>query len=299
MALTVTSVTPPTGLTGGREFVLIQGTDFNISVDVDGHSRMEVYFGTELATRVRVRSATELDCLTPIHDPGSYDVKVKDLDAVVEDVLVDGFDFGRPVIGDQAVKSDIVYVIDTLVTEMKRQIIEEIIVGTSVDYDPDTDEGFHIVGLSKVPAIVLDGPRIYSSGGPFHRTGEQIEEVSPGIGRKIIAQDICNFEFTLSGVDDHKIRLLNLLREVISFFRRNEILRIRRDPLDPNSILEEIEMHPPMPEQWRVLSSGNKSSLKIFSGVFTLFGIPVGHGTTWNEVWEITDTDSGISVLPM
>jgi hypothetical protein len=298
MALSITSVTPNSGLTGGREFVLIQGTDFNTDVETDGSPKMEVYFDTEQATRVRVRSATELDCLTPIHDVGAVGVKVKDLDTSDEDTLANGFTYARPVIGG-GTDSDIVRVCTVLIDEMKRQIIENVSLGTGIDFGGETWESINLLEIAEVPALILQGPRISDSAGSLHRTGEPWEETATDEFKKMRPQDIVNLEFILTGADDHDVRLLNLQREVISFFRRNPILKLLRDPSDPTRGYEEIDMRPPFPQDWRLESRGNRAGIRFFYGRFTLFGVPVGHDEWYDETRGITDfPDWQVTQLP-
>lgn len=297
MALTISSVTPSSGLTGGREFVLIVGTDFNISVDSEGISKMEVYFGTDEAKKVRVRSVTELDCLTPIHDLGQVDVKVVDTVAVAEVTLTDGFTYARPVIGGST-PSDVVRVTDVLVAEMKRQIIANVIVGHGADYGGVVYEDLNIIEVAETPAIVLDGPRLIESAGVLHRVGEPWVETATDVFKKKRPQDIMNLEFTLSGVDDNKVRLLNMLREVISFFRRNNVLKILADPTVPD-VFEEIDMRPPFPQDWSVDTRGQDAGLKQFWGIFTLFGVPIGRDDDYDETRGITDFDTGFEITPL
>lgn len=275
MALTVTAVSPSQGLTGGRELALIDGTDFNISVDSDGRPRMTVKFGTLEATRVRVRSTTKLDCLTPIADPALYSVTVEDLDAVTSATLASAFTFKRPTIG--GVASDLWYVIDTLVREMRRQIIENVNVTTEVEFDADTGDLLSVVENAKLPAIVLVGPDVIETRGPHARPREDLEHVGGGSYERKRPQDIVDLRFMLHGIDGKMIRMTNLLKEVISFFRRNPVLRVQRDSADPNSPIEEIEMRPPNPAEWRTLNSGNIHNNRHFSGEFRVVAVPIGH----------------------
>jgi hypothetical protein len=250
---------------------------------------MEVYFGTEEATRVRVRSTTELDCLTPIHDAGQIDVKVKDLDTSDEDTLTDGFTFSRPTIGGETNNTDLVYVTKTLVAEFKRQLIENVKVSHGIDFGNVDLQNFDIIEFAEVPVIILQGPRIMESGGPLHRVGEPWQEVATDTFKKKRPQDIINLEFILTGGDTSMVRLLNLNREVISFFRRNPVLRIHQDPANPGSSIEEIDMRPPFPQDWRFQTQGNKAAYKFFTGSFSLFGVPIGHDEWYDETEGITD----------
>jgi hypothetical protein len=276
MALTITTMTPATGKTGGREFVLIQGTDFNILVNTDGTSKMQVFFGTELATRVRVRSVTELDCLTPIHDPGLVNVKVRNTVGPVEATLTNGFTYGKPVIGGLTNQTDLWRVIDALVVEFRRQVIDEVTLGSSLEWDELPGDGVRFAKLAKVPCIVLEGPRVRSSGGVLQNSGEPWTDLGSSVFKRHRRQDIMDLQFLLFGVDDHRVRMFNLLREVIDFFRRNDVLKVLRDPVNPGAGFLEIDMRPPQPEDWGTNVRGNKSDLKFFQGPFTLFGVPVG-----------------------
>lgn len=286
MALTITTLTPSTGLTGGREFVLITGTDFNINF-VGGVAQMEVYFGTEKATRVRVRSTTQLDCLTPISDPGQVGVKVKDLQAVTEFTLPNAFTFARPVLGGGTRQSTLWHVIDTVIRELRRQVLEEVISSVETDFD-ELPDGTRFTKLAKVPALILDGPEVRGSTGPHHRCGEEFVQTAPDQFSKAYPQDYVDLVFTLTGVDDHKVRLFNMKQSVIEFFRKNEILKVLKDPLTPSSGYFEIDMRPPHPQDWRTDMRGNKSNLKFFVGEFTLFGVPVGNEKVFDESKGIT-----------
>lgn len=285
MALTITSVAPNSGLTGGREFVLIEGTDFNIAVNADGSAKMEAYFGNNLASRVRVRSATELDCLTPIHDLTStaVAVKVKDLVTLDEATLPTAFSFARPIIGG-GTNSELWHVVDSLVREFKRQIIDEVVIGSSVDFDDDYADGLNIIKLAKTPAIVLYGPNVVGSGGALHRSVEPWEYVGGGFYEKHRPQDVCDLRFTLHGVDTNKIRITNLLKEVVSFFRRNAVLTCLRDPDTPGLGTVDIDMRPEQPMAWALTTRANSKDLKHFTGRFTLFGVPLGHDEIYDKV---------------
>lgn len=278
MALTVTSVSPASGLTGGRELAVIDGTDFNISVDSDGKARMRVKFGAAEATRVRVRSTTRLDCLTPIsplNDPGVVSVTVEDLDAVTSATLANAFTYKRPTIG--GVKSDLWYVVDRLIVEMRRQIIANVVLTTQIEYDADPSDILDVVENAKVPALVLVGPDVTETRGPHARIIEDLEPVGGGAWERRRSQDVETLRFMLHVIDDKTVRATNLLKEVISFFRRNDVLRVPRDSSDPNSPIEEIEMRPPNPGSWRSNTNANNFNLRHYSGEFSIVGVPIGH----------------------
>lgn len=277
MAPTITTISPTTGLTAGRELATIAGTGFNTDVDSDGVARMGVKFGTLEASRVRVRSATSLDCLTPIADPAVYDLEVEDLDTTETDSLSSAFTFARPEIGGGTYNSDLWRVIEALIVELKRQVIEEVVLTTQVEFDADTADDLSIIKVAKVPAIVLVGPDVIDSAGPYSRVVEEFEHVGGGSYERKRSVDVKNLRFMLHGVDDHAVRLFNLMREVISFFRRNAVLRVLSDPADPNSAVRELDMRPPNPGEWLTQTTPNIHNQKHFSGEFSIIGVPIGH----------------------
>jgi len=285
MALTITNVTPSSGLTGGREFVLIEGTDFNIAVNTDGSAKMEVTFGTNVATRVRVRSATELDCLTPIHDQteSPVGVTVEDLVTLDTATLPTAFSFARPTIGG-GTNSELWKVIEALVIEFKRQIMEEVVIGSSVDFDDNFASGLDIVKIAKVPALVLYGPQVRGSGGALQRSVEPWEYVGGGNYERNRPQDVCNLDFTIHGVSKSKIQITNMLKEVISFFRRNPVLTMLRDPSDVSKGTVDIDMRPEQPIDFSLVTRANPKDLQHFSGRFTLYGVPLGHDDVFDKV---------------
>jgi hypothetical protein len=276
MALTVTNINPTAGLTAGREFILITGTDFNTAVDAQGASRMEVKFGSALARRVRVRSATELDCLNPIGNPGIVSVTLTNLDTTETVTVPTAFTYSRPVIGGAAANAGLVHVVQSLIAEMQRQIIEEVVLTTQTDYDDQVSDELNIVKLAKLPSIVLVGPDVSGSGGPHARTVEPLKYIGSGKYEEPRPLDPVDLLFRLHGVDDHQSRMLNLLEVVIWFFRRNPVLSVLSDPSDPNSPIYDIDMRPPQPQDWATNTTPNIHNLKHFSGAFKLVGVPIG-----------------------
>jgi len=276
MALTITNVNPTAGLTAGREFILITGTDFNTAVDAEGASRMEVKFGSALARRVRVRSSTELDCLNPIGNPGTVSVTLTNLDTTETVTLATAFTYSRPAIGGNAANAGLVHVVETLIAEMRRQILEEVVLTTQTDFDEQVSDELNIVKLAKLPSLVLVGPDVSGSGGPHIRTVEPLEYVGTGKYEQPRPLDPVTLRFMLHGVDDHQARLLNLLEVVVWFFRRNPVLYVLSDPSDPNSEVFEVDMRPPQPQDWRTNTTPNVHNLKHFSGEFSLVGVPIG-----------------------
>lgn len=274
----ISSIAPVTGLTMGRELATISGTGFNIAVDSDGVARMGVKFGTLEATRVRVRSTTALDCLTPIADPAVYALEVEDLDTSLKDTLASAFTFGRPEIGGGAEQSDLWRVIEALIVELKRQVLEEVVLTTQVEFDDVTGDDLSIIKVAKTPALVLVGPDVAESGGPHARVVEEFVHLGGGAYERPRSLDVMDLRFRLHGVDDKSVRLFNLMREVISFFRRNPVLSVLSDPSDPNSAIREFDLLPPNPSEWRTQTAPNIHNLRQFSGEFRISGVPVGHG---------------------
>lgn len=166
--VTVTSVTPNEGRPGGRNLVLIAGTGF------DGDTqKMRVEFGGVPADRVRVRDGlspdpnipvfnlgTLLDCRVPpsaLTTDGSVLVEVFNDATSEQGSKADAYTFARPQLAD---KPHILLVMIQLMTELKRDVLEEVLTVPALDWGrPDAIKA----AIAADASIVIEGPRMQES----------------------------------------------------------------------------------------------------------------------------------------
>ena len=143
---TISSVTPNVGHTGGRNVIVLAGTNFRLppAPPATGPTNgivpktVKVTLGGVDATDVRVFSATELDCRPGIHDPGAVSVVVQNLDdngapiAGESATLASGYTYQRP---DLTAESDLIRILRVLRRELARQVTPEVAITTHADFD--------------------------------------------------------------------------------------------------------------------------------------------------------------------
>lgn len=241
MALTISTITPTSGLTSGQKLVIITGVDFDLATTTV-LIPMGVKFGGVAATNVQVQTTGRLTCITPEKDPGAVDVEVENLINPATDTLVGGYTYARP---DLKQESGVVFATRSLIRKLKRQIITEVVLSTHTDYDADTGDGLNLTELGRVPAIVLSGPRMPTN--RFYSSNEpQLVDIGGGLQEIRREQRVVDLEFDFQLVDKTTYRLHNLMHQMTLFFHKNKFLEVDRVPGTPSQgqVQHEMEMLP-------------------------------------------------------
>jgi hypothetical protein len=172
---TLTAISPTTGPTGGGDVVRLTGTGFAPQVAVlFGDAPAEVLVGPRGGRRVS--SPTSARPPTP-RGRRRHDAQPRRRAAPVpgeEATLAGAYRFLRPRI---VAESDLTRLVRTLLRELKRQVIANVSMTVSVDYDDTTVDGMNVVAISKLPSLVLSGPRVAEN--RFFSTNEPHEDVVP------------------------------------------------------------------------------------------------------------------------
>jgi len=233
-----------TGPTGGGDLVTLRGTGFAATV--------EVWFGGVCAEIVSVREEAGLSvCVlrTPAQAESVVDIALQNLDVAglpvptERVVLVSAYRFLRPRIVQQ---SDLTRLIRTLLREFKRQVLENVSLSVSADFDDTPLDGLDIISVSKLPSLVLTGPKIREN--RALSTNEALEEIvqgifGPEIRRRRPALTV-DLEFAITGASDRAIELLNLVGATSSFLNSNKWIEMLRDPSAPGKGSVRWEMDP-------------------------------------------------------
>lgn len=323
---TVTSVNPSTGHSGGRTVVEVVGTGFALPppppptgvADASAPS-VSVTFGGAPAPTVWVASSTLLYALTPEGDPDAptaADVVVQNLDAAGAPVpgesasLTQSYTFVRP---DLSVEGDLAAVVRALIKALRRQIVKNTVFTTHTDYDADTGDELNYVEVQTLPALILS-----SMDTPEDRAASNAEEEEvDGVGERFAARRppvVVSVRFTIVGVSDNPIELLNLLQATRGFFKKNARLRVPRSPSDPGAGFAEYAMGFAITGGVGVTSSGDNSNVESFSGQIVVeevrleeipglptagpAGAPTGapHEGTMELGWKSLDGDDAVQV---
>lgn len=296
---------PAEGPTAGRSLVDIWGRNFRKPPDppssgptgstVSGlvvasePQTVSVTFGGAAAERVIFLSPIHLQVITPITPlagtkagnwgEGSVDVVVTNLDDDGDAIpgetvtVADGFTY-RHVKLDATTPSDLLRLVETLIQELKKQVIPEVILTQSTDYDSATGDGLNIVDIAKTPAIVIIGPDLPEN--RFYSRNDQPEEVEGEevtIYRKPRTVDLL---FDVIGIASDSIKeLLNLEALMNEFMDRNPFISMIRDPADlsKGSVSYEFDIQPN--GDFRTSKRPSNSNIRVFTGAIMIRGFDI------------------------
>jgi hypothetical protein len=280
----LTKVLPSEGPTSGLTLLEISGSGFPI----DG--TVAVLVGGARASLVAVPEGTRILCVTPRHDSGLADVVV--VVGSESATLPQSFTYLAP---DLAVETDLTRVVRTLLLELRRQVLANVVLTTSTDY---AAPGAEAAELSRLPGLVLLGPTIPED--RFYSLNALPEDpVAPGVFRVRREPYTVDLEFGLTGVTDRTTDLLNLLAATGLFFHKNTRLVVARDPDDPSAGSVGYEMA--LTADLRVASEPNNSNVRHFTGSFVIrgfdlddpHGIPLSEGQVADGGVALTTGGSG------
>ena len=134
---------------------------------------------------------------------------------------------------DLVQESDLARLVRTLLRTLKTHLLENTSISVSVDYDDTVADGLDIVAMSKLPSLVLSGPRLaedrfYSTNVPRKESQAGSDEVlrwGPSFTVDLL--------FTITVASDRTVELLNLMAAVATFLNRNRWIEMNRNPEDP------------------------------------------------------------------
>ncbi len=282
---TVARITPATGPTGGRRIVKIWGGGFQllpepVSRGVVPNPSVEVLFGDVPARDVRVMATSLLHVVTPIHDAGTVSITIRNIDQAGVPLAGEGvtipnaYTFARPVVGsgEAGEQSNLTRLVRTIVEELRRQILPNVVLTTHTDYD-DTPDGANVAALAKVPGLVLSGPILRLN--RFYATNQAREdETTEGETYVLRPSRTVDVAFTIIGVDELMTRNLDLINECTAFFLRNTTLRMARSVAAPSDVVE-YELEIDDGGDFKSVGTANNSNIRAFSGSFLVRGFNI------------------------
>jgi IPT/TIG domain len=277
----ITSVTPSFGPTGGGLLVEISGAGFQLPVQPNASGpttppppTVRVLVGGRPARDIRVLAADRLTCIIPAGDPGPADVAIQNIDAsgapIPGELLiaVHAFTYVRPPLTTEA---DLTRLVRTLLQELKRQVLENVVLTVQTDFDDAASTEIHLAQVAALPALVLLGPELTQD--RFLSVNQRPElATGPGQFAQRRAPYTVDLGFTLIGVSDHTTELLNLMAATQLFFHRNLFLGMDRDPANAAAGRVRYEMTITTGGDLKVTSQPNESNVRSFSGSFVVRG---------------------------
>ncbi len=275
---TLTACAPSSVFTGGQ-LVTLTGTNFRgpYALPASGPvpvppPTMEIRFGGALASNVAWVSSTSVMCQAPNHDPGAVTISLQNLDATGapisgEAVIVSGLaTYAR---ADLTTESDFTRLTRALLLLLTQQTIENVVQTVETDYTDNAGAiEFNFVNTAKLPCVVLSAPTTKTDAFydldliPERSTGSTTYEQ-----RRLMRTVDVTWKVLV--IDDHQVRIQNLLALVQQFFTLNNWLYLDRDPSDLSLGQVRYEM-----QCGEFGSTGipNNHNLRAFAGDVTIRG---------------------------
>lgn len=308
---TITSVTPSTVFAGGQ-LITIVGTNFRLPYPPPGAfvgplpvppPTMAITIGGQAATRVVVRSATEVTCFTPKGKPGKTSAPNPPVAVQVQNLDVTGAPIGGEVATmaaaisfvrvDLSIDDDFTRLVRALLNLLKDQVIENVTKQTSVDYgDNAGSPSFDITNVGALPALVVAGPTVKEDN--FYDLERRPEVSVMGGYQTRLSWLTTDLVFKIYGFDNNEARALNLFaltNKVLSF---ETFLTMDRDPADLSKGTVSYEM---AWQGFQFQDLANTSDVRSFSGELIVRGYQFEDATGFpNRVVESGGTAEDIEI---
>lgn len=276
-APTVSTVSPPTGLTRGRTWVLVTGTHFPTQAVGEGATpKARVLFGDREASDVRVQSSTRLTCLTPDNDPGPVAVSVEEIATGLLGSLAGAFSFTRP---DLTVDTNLVRVLKAVILFLRRGLLDNVVRLTHTEYDALFSDEKNQPERAKLPCVVLIGPKIQKDPTYAATEAESVQSGDPPTSfvkrRAPIRRDL-RFDVDLLARTDAE--LLSLIHHATIALEVTPYLEAP-DPSNPGA--ETVQWDLDVEDAFDAAQeTPNGSNVRSARGAFVVRGVTISDGET-------------------
>jgi hypothetical protein len=281
---TITSISPAVVFTGGQ-MVTITGTNFRTAYPPPSPSStgvlptpppsMTVTIAGRAAKRVRVLSSTGLTCiLNPLDPSAAVSVTLQNLDSA--GVAIAGETVTRTNLlqarrADLAIEADLTRLERTLMLELSRQVIANVLKTAAVDYDGTPGGVFDIPDVSKLPALAIQGPHIVDNRPYDLDVGLVTDDGTNFVQRRIFKT--INLTYRFVAMDNKQVRNMNLLTLMLQFLQNNPFLEVLRDDADPSKGYLQFELA--QVGEFTTFTGSSSADIRGFSGSLVIRGFQV------------------------
>lgn len=282
---TIAIITPSRGRTMGSELIEILGTGFRTPIIPDTipapvqPPTVKVYFGDVPALRVGVANDNRLLVFTPPHPEAVAGDSVAAVNVTVRNVDDDG----EPIPGEEVTAASaftyqltslhrvtrLQYLTRLIVQMLSERVHPEVIIAQHTDWDGAPD-GTSIQPVGKLPAIVLDGPKIVENRF-YSRNHVQAADVLHG--EFVIKRErrTADFTFDVLLISDSTAEILNLSSVFTEFMHVTKSVAVPTDLSVPDVTDEfEFDFNPGGDFDWA--SEPNEHNLRQMRGSILVRG---------------------------
>lgn len=238
---------------------------------------------------------------------GEEQVGSNELEPIEEEGIAvpSSFTFVRP---DLGIESHVATTIRMLLRALKREVIGNVHMSTHTDYDADTGDLVSSTFLAELPSLVLSNLRLPENREDAGDDPEEREGATPETFTVREPEHLVDIRFTLVGVSDDSVELLNLSTAVQRFFRKRHELIVPR----PNECDAAYDLSFIPGAEMSITFNGDNSNTQSFAGELVIKSVPVGDmaiadqgdlpegvpvGTRYEGVRDLGWTQEGETIL--
>lgn len=339
MTVSIESLSPTAGHTGGKTLVLITGTGFAVASTPPPNANgftpapppaVWVWFGGVPALSVAVLSDTELYATTPALAPTADETGRGTLPTVVDVVVANLDAFGAPILSELATaasaysfvlpnltdpeqESDLARLIRTWLTLLRAQVTPNVSWPKNTDFDQDTGDLLSVTDLPALPGLVVSSVTVRENDFYARRDPYYVDNGDGSFTQKA-PPDTVDLVFSIVGVSNNPVELLNLAAAFKRFLRKNPYVTMARDPsgVVPGSVKYDLEWHEGRDLPVTSLANANNLSHFVYDVAILGFdiedmpGLPLGGPSDTGRAHEATqgisyeaETITVLSTLPL
>lgn len=241
---TIATLSPATGAPTGGQLVEITGTGFRLPTAPPATipapvapPSVRVLYGGQESPRVDVISDTRLLVAVPkrtmpIGTDGQTTLGTETVDVVVENiddsgVLIPGetvtaagaYTYVRPGVDYSAPRSGVARVTTTLIDLLRSEVLNNTVIETSTDYDPDT--GTSRIEVQSTPQLILTGPEVEANTFFTYRGAYLVPGLNPGEAYRHRRHRVLDLTFEIIGITNSTLEMHNLIELLEAVIDRN------------------------------------------------------------------------------
>jgi len=333
VSVTISSVSPTAGHTGGKTIVEIDGTGFVVPATpppapVTGLTpvappSMAVFFGNVPALMVSVVNATTILAVAPPTAPTADSNGIPQLATTVAISVMPLDGSGNPIPGqgatlaaaytfqlpDLTIESDLTRVIRTWIGLVRAQVTPNFSWPKSTDFDQATGDFLSLVDLPRLPGLVIADATLRTNDFYSLRAPVDVDN-GDGTFTTKAPPDTVDIVMTIVGVTNDPTELLNLTAAFKRFLHKNPSLVMVRDPSNLALGSVQYELAWWEGKEVKVTSAANANNLSHFAydvaivgfDIEDMPGLPAGGPGDTSRAHEatvdLTSEAETINVLP-
>jgi hypothetical protein len=169
---------------------------------------------------------------------------------------------------DLALESDLTRLERSLLLELRRQVIQNVLKTAAVDYDGTPGGVFDVPDVAELPALAIQGPQIVDDFFYDLDRGTLTGAGSSFTRRKTFKTVNLTYRFVV--MDNKQVRNMNIMALMLQFLQNNPFLEMKRDEADASKGFVQYELA--QVGEFTTFTGSSSSDIRGFSGSLVIRG---------------------------